>query len=65
MDAEPNCIACNVKRTLTGVVPVKGRHEMLSFECPKCRSIFRLVVQREPRPLAQGVWPSFTVAAGQ
>ena len=55
MDAEPHCLDCDAKRTLIGVMPVKNRHEMLSFECPKCRSIFRLVTRREPRLLADEV----------
>lgn len=55
MDAEPNCLACDAKRTLISVVPVKNRHEMLSFECPKCGSIFRLVTRREPRLLPDGI----------
>lgn len=55
MNAERNCIACNVERILIGVTPARNRHEMLTFECPKCRSIFRLVVPREPSKFAQGV----------
>jgi hypothetical protein len=46
---EPQCIACNVKRTLICVTRVANRHEMRSFECPKCSTIFRLVVDCEPR----------------
>jgi hypothetical protein len=48
MDAEPHCIACNLKRTLIGVSPAANRHEMQSFECPKCHTILTLVVEREP-----------------
>jgi|GraSoi_2013_60cm_1033757.scaffolds.fasta_scaffold82081_1 hypothetical protein len=55
MDVEPDCIACNVKRTLISVSPVKNRHEMRSFECPECSTVFRLVVQRETRPAADEV----------
>jgi hypothetical protein len=66
VDVEPNCIACNVTRTLTGVLPVKNRHEMQSFECPQRGSLFRLVVRREPRPIADEVTGrSFAVAAIQ
>ena len=53
MRAESNCIKCDVKRTRIGVTPVENRHEMLSFECPKCGSLFRLVAQRERRFLAE------------
>jgi hypothetical protein len=63
MNVEPNCIACNVTRTLISVLPVKNRHEMRSFECPECRSLFRLVVRREPRSVAdQMTDPSFAAA---
>jgi hypothetical protein len=66
MDAELACIACNVKRTLISVMPVRNRHEMLSFECPRCRSILRLVARRKPRLFAEGVLDRpVTVAAGQ
>lgn len=63
MDIEPNCIACNVTRTLISVLPVKNRHEMRSFECPQCRSLFRLVVRREPRPFADEVRGRFSAVA--
>jgi hypothetical protein len=66
VNTEPNCIACNVTRTLINVLPVKNRHEMRSFECPECRSLFRLVVRREPRPFADEVTGrSFAAAAIQ
>lgn len=66
MDVEPNCVACNVTRTLTGVLPVKNRHEMRSFECPQCGSLFRLVVRREPGPIADEVGGrSFAAVATQ
>jgi hypothetical protein len=53
MSAEPICIACDVERKLTDVTPVRNRHEMLSYQCPKCQSIFRLVVRRERRKPAE------------
>ncbi len=53
MGAGPICIACDVKRRLTDVTPVKNRHDMLSYECPQCRSILRLVVRRERREPAE------------
>jgi hypothetical protein len=64
MDMEPNCIACDVARTLISVSPVKNRHEMRSFECPECRSVFRLAVRREPRPIADKMTgPALAAAA--
>ncbi len=63
MDVEPNCIACNVARTLISVSPVKNRHEMRSLECPECRSVFRLVVRREPRPIVDEVSRPLIAAA--
>ena len=55
MRAESNCIKCDVKRTRISVTPVENRHEMLSFECPQCGSLFRLVVQRERHLLEEEV----------
>lgn len=37
---------CNVERTLVDITPVKNRHEMLRYECPKCSSVFQLVTER-------------------
>ena len=34
MDAELECIACNVKRIVIGVMPVARGYEMRSLECP-------------------------------
>jgi hypothetical protein len=66
MSAEPICIACNVERMLISVTPVRNRHEMLNYECPKCRNVFRLVARREPREFAEAVAgrPAFA-ATGQ
>jgi hypothetical protein len=55
MSAEPICIACNVERKLTDVTPARNRHEMLTYECPQCQSIFRLVVRRERRELPEQI----------
>jgi len=49
MDAESECIACNVKRIVIGVTPVARGYEMRSFECPQCSNLHRLVV-RHRRP---------------
>ena len=45
--AAPICINCNLERTLVSIKPTRNRHDMRQYECPKCRSAFRLVV---PRP---------------
>jgi hypothetical protein len=42
---------CDVKRIFKSIAPVANRHEMRSFECPKCHSVFRLVVAL-PEPSA-------------
>ena len=46
MDAEFDCIACNVKRIVIGVTPVARGYEMRCLECPKCSDLFRMVVRR-------------------
>ncbi|MGA9091777.1 MAG: hypothetical protein WB420_22040 [Bradyrhizobium sp.] len=66
MTAEPICIVCNVERKLTEITPVRNRHEMLNYECPQCRSIFRLVVRRERRePAETSPGPPALAAAAQ
>lgn len=44
--AAPICMTCNLERTLVSVQPTRNRHDLRQYECPKCRSAFRLVVQR-------------------
>ena len=39
-------MTCNLERTLVSVQPTRNRHDVRQYECPKCRSAFRLVVQR-------------------
>ena len=46
MIAAPICIICNLERTLVSIQPTRNRHDVRQYECPKCRSSFRLVVQR-------------------
>jgi hypothetical protein len=46
--AAPICIDCNLERSLISIKPVKNRHEMMQYECPHCRNIFSLVVERAP-----------------
>jgi hypothetical protein len=48
MDAEFECIACNVKRIVIAVTPVAKGYEMRSLECPQCSNLLRLVL-RHPR----------------
>jgi hypothetical protein len=44
--AAPICISCNVERILVSIQPTRNRHDVWQYECPKCRSVFRLVAQR-------------------
>jgi hypothetical protein len=53
MDAESECIACNVKRIVIAVTPVARGYEMRSLECPQCSNLLRLVVQHR-RPYTVG-----------
>ena len=47
MNTEPKCLACGQKRQLITVIPIVNRHEMRVFECARCKSVFRLVAERE------------------
>ena len=42
--AAPICITCNLERTLVSIQPTQNRHDVRQYECPTCRSAFRLVV---------------------
>ena len=56
MNAESECSNCNVARILKTVTPFARRCRMRSFECPKCRSVLRIVAFAEKaidRTLAQ------------
>jgi transposase-like protein len=46
MAAAPRCVTCNLERTLVSIQPTRNRHDVRQYECPKCRSAFRLVVER-------------------
>jgi hypothetical protein len=48
MTAAPICITCNRERTLIGITPGRNRHDVRSYECPDCKDVFRLVVERMP-----------------
>jgi transposase-like protein len=48
MTAAPICMTCNLERTLVSIQPTRNRHDVRRYECPKCRSAFRLVVERKP-----------------
>ena len=43
----PICISCNLERTLVSIQPTRNRHDVRRYECPKCSSAFRLVVERK------------------
>jgi len=53
VDAEFECIACNVKRIVIGITPVARGYEMRSLECPQCSNLLRLVL-RSPRAKTLG-----------
>jgi hypothetical protein len=46
MVAAPQCITCDLERTLISIQPGRNRHDVRSYECPDCKDIFRLVVPR-------------------
>jgi hypothetical protein len=55
MDAEFDCIACNVKRIVIEVTPIARGYEMRSLECPRCSNsigLFFGTVARTPKSLA-------------
>ena len=39
-------MTCNCERTLINIRPGRNRHDVRSYECPDCKGIFRLVVER-------------------
>ena len=41
-------MTCNLERILVGIQPTRNRHDVRQYECPGCKSVFRLVVQRAP-----------------
>jgi len=63
MDAEFECIACNVKRIAIGVTLVARGYEMRSLECPQCSNLFRIVV-RQRRPNSKTLGHRLAKAAG-
>jgi DNA-directed RNA polymerase subunit RPC12/RpoP len=64
MDAEFDCIACNVKRIVIGVTPVARGYEMRSLECPQCSNLYRLVL-RHRRPHSKAFGRRLAEAASQ
>ena len=44
--AAPICITCNLERTLVSIQPAQNGHDVRRYECPTCKSAFRLVLQR-------------------
>ena len=41
-------MTCNLERDLVSIQPTRNRHDVRQFECPGCKSAFRLVVPRAP-----------------
>lgn len=48
MAEAPACYACSVSRILCDVSPVAPDYEIRSFECPRCRTVLRLVSKSAP-----------------
>jgi transposase-like protein len=48
MAAALTCMTCNLERILVSIQPTRNRHDVRRYECPRCKSAFRLVVQRAP-----------------
>ncbi len=44
MPCAPSCLKCDVERELLDCVPIANGHEMLTYICPTCSGLFRLVV---------------------
>ena len=64
MAAAPICMTCNLERALVSVEPTRNRHDVRQYECPKCRSAFRLVVQRASLELDDLVFDAPALQAG-
>ena len=47
MTASPLCVACGVERRSIAIEPVNARYEIRSDECPKCKTVVRLVKARK------------------
>jgi hypothetical protein len=64
MAAAPICISCNLERELISIRPVKNRHDMLQYECPGCRNVFRLVVERRDTEFDEVIFEEPALQAG-
>ncbi len=64
MTAAPICITCKLERTLVSIRPTRNRHEVRQYECPKCRSVFRLVLQCTPADFDDGNFNAPALKAG-
>ena len=51
------CGFCHVERAVTAVTPVIKGYAMKALECPKCRSVVRLVVMHH---FPQGTGPEYS-----
>jgi hypothetical protein len=64
MASAPICITCNLERTLVSIQPARNRHDVRQYECPGCRSTFRLVMQRVPLESDDVVFENSPLRAG-
>jgi hypothetical protein len=48
------CVFCHVERAVTAVTPVIKGYAMKALECPKCRTVVRLIVMH-PFPHGTGL----------
>jgi hypothetical protein len=46
MTTIPMCVACGVERHAIAIEPVNAKYEIRSDECPKCKTVVRLVNAR-------------------
>lgn len=48
MSGVPICIDCDAQRKLLDCAPVADGYDMLTYICPVCCGLFRLVVPERP-----------------
>jgi transposase-like protein len=64
MAAAPICMTCDLERALVSIRPTRNRHDIQQYECPVCRSVFRLVVSRAPLESSDVVFENAPLRAG-
>lgn len=63
MTSNPLCISCGVEREASERVPITSEYDIMSYECPTCKSVVRLVEyydaerSRAVRDLSPGDFP--------